>query len=308
MSLRIGIDVGGTNIKGVLLDGRQKTAELSLPTNVNFIDGDIAAMCAELLAQAGADKSSVSGVGIAFPGTIDSARGRVVFAGNLKLRDYPIAEKVRALLNLPVKVVNDANAAALGEAKCGAGKKYSDSVFVTIGTGVGGGVIIGGKLFEGFGSAGTEIGHMTIVCGGDKCTCGRRGCFEAYASASALEKRVRWAMEEDAGSAMWQSASHLTATCKTAFDYADCDQTAKEVLDWYIKRLGCGLVSLANIFRPQAIIIGGGISAQGEKLIQPLRKLLDKEIFGGQSYAPVEIVAATLGNEAGAYGAANLFE
>ena len=308
MAYRAGIDIGGTNIKGAILGADGEVFEESIPTgNFNKLAETVCTLITKLCKLAHIKAGELSGVGIGCPGMIDGAAGTVVFAGNLNLKNYPLAKRVADILKIPVKITNDANAAALGEAKFGAGKNYDDSIFLTLGTGVGGGIIIGGKLFEGNMSAGAEIGHMVIERGGERCTCGRRGCFEAYASATALIRRTKWAMEENPGSEMWQGYTSQTATGKTAFDYPE-DIAAREVLDWYIKYLGCGIVNLANIFRPQAIILGGGVSAQGERLITPLQHLLDGEIFGGAKHARVEIVQATLGNSAGAYGAAALID
>lgn len=305
MSLYIGIDVGGTSIKGALIDGEGKLyGEDCVRTGngVEIVDG-IVAICNRFTCKSGGEK--INGVGIGCAGVIDSENGTVVFSGNLRIKDFPLVKLVEEKVKLPVKITNDANAAALGEAKFGAGKNYSDSVLVTLGTGVGGGIVIGGKLFEGNKSAGAEIGHMVIESGGNRCSCGRRGCFEAYSSATALIKRTRWAMEEDAGSAMWQTFTSDTATGKTAFDYMDTDISAHEVVEWYVKYLACGLINLANIFRPQVIMLGGGVAAQGERLTSPLQAILDRELYAG-SYAPVKITCATLGNVAGAYGAAAL--
>ncbi len=307
MAYFLGLDIGGTFVKGVLCDGQGKVIkDGSVPTGCDE-GGDkmcenIAALCDRLQTQAGV-KAEAVGVGCA--GMI-AQDGTVVFAGNLGLKNYPLAQKLASLTGLKVKVTNDANAAALGEAAFGAGKSYSDSIFVTLGTGVGGGIIVGGKLFEGGMGAGAEIGHMTIVYNGDFCTCGRRGCFEAYASATALIKATKAAMEEDAGSAMWQKYDLTTVDGRTAFEFAETDYSARKVVERYISYLACGLVNLSNIFRPQAIILGGGVAGQGEKLIKPLQKKLDESIFGGQGYAPVKIVQATLGNLAGALGAAKL--
>ena len=207
---------------------------------------------------------------------------------------------------MPVTVTNDANAAALGEAAFGAGKEYSDSVFITLGTGVGGGIIMGGKLFAGGKNVGAEIGHMVIKHGGEKCTCGRKGCFEAYSSATALIRDTRRAMEEDKTSALWKCGGLDKVTGRTAFDFCESDETAKKVVDGYIYDLACGIINLANIFRPQAVILGGGIAEQGERLIVPLQERLDAKVFGGQGYAPVKIVKASLGNLAGALGSAKL--
>ena len=304
MSLYIGIDVGGTSIKGILIDENGKLyGEDSVPTlGVDVADG-VVAICNRFISKAGENK--VKGVGIGCPGVIDAENGVVVLAGNLRLKNYPLVKKVHEKLNLPVKVTNDANAAALGEAKYGAGKNYKNSILITLGTGVGSGIVIDGKLFEGNKSAGAEIGHMVIEHGGNRCTCGRRGCFEAYSSATALIKRTKWAMEENPGSKMWQSCTSEKASGETAFLYADSDIAASEVVEWYIKYLACGLINIANIFRPQVIMLGGGVSGQRERLTAPLQNILDRELFASD-YAPVKITTATLGSAAGAYGAAAL--
>lgn len=307
MSFFVGIDVGGTSVKGIVTDASGKAyAEASTPFKTQTLAEDTAALCKRLISKSGCPAGEVKGIGIGCAGMIDSENGAVVFAGNLGLKNYPLAKLVREATGFPVKITNDANAAALGEATFGAGKDYADSILVTLGTGVGGGIIIGGKLFEGYKSVGAEIGHTVIEYGGEKCTCGRRGCFEAYASATALTKQTKRAMEEDTGSAMWKLCTSETATAKTAFDCMDSDVTARRVVERYINYLACGLVNLANTFRPQVIMLGGGISNQGENLIAPLRKKFDKELFGGVHYAPVKIVRASLGAAAGVYGAAAL--
>ncbi len=308
MSYYIGIDIGGTFIKGVAMTAEGTIlSENKCPTGCE--DG-AAAMLKNIIALVNALKSGScgepAGVGVGCPGLVESASGTIKFAGNLNLKDYPLGEELSRALSLPVKVTNDANAAALGEAKYGAGKNYKNSILVTLGTGVGGGIIIDGKLFEGGSSAGTEIGHMVIERHGERCTCGRRGCFERYASASALVRRTKYAMEENAGSAMWSKYTSLNCTGKTPFEFMDGDVAAKEVVDWYIKYLACGLVNLANIFRPEVIMLGGGVAAQGERLTKPLQDIMDGEVFAGNDYARVNIVAASLGNSAGAMGAAAL--
>ncbi len=286
MSFFVGIDVGGTSVKGIVTDASGKAyAEGSTPFKTQTLAEDTAALCKQLISKSGCPTGEVNGIGIGCAGMIDSGNGAVVFAGNLGLKNYPLAKLVREATGFPVKITNDANAAALG---------------------VGGGIIIGGKLFEGYKSVGAEIGHTVIEYGGEKCTCGRRGCFEAYASATALTKQTKRAMEEDTGSAMWKLCTSETATAKTAFDCMDSDVTARRVVERYINYLACGLVNLANTFRPQVIMLGGGISNQGENLIAPLRKKFDKELFGGVHYAPVKIVRASLGAAAGVYGAAAL--
>ncbi len=304
----MGLDVGGTFVKGIIIDEKGKiVCEDSVPT----VTGEGLADCIETLAEtlvrnAGVVFSAIKGAGVGCPGLIDSTRGEVVFAGNMNLKNYPLQKLLQEKLSIPVKICNDANAAALGEARFGAGKGYKDSVLITLGTGVGGGIVIGGKLFEGYKSAGAEIGHMVIEHGGAKCTCGRRGCFEAYCSARALTARTKWAMEEDTSSAMWNTYTHDSADGRTAFEYMDTDRTAKQVVGWYLKYLNCGIANIANIFRPQVIMIGGGVAAQGSRLSVPLQEMLNKEIFAGTDYAPVKVECATLGNKAGAFGAAAL--
>lgn len=303
--LYMGIDVGGTTVKGLIIDENGKlVCEDNVPTRAgDALCGCIEALAAILVEKAGKTYSQISGIGVCCPGIVDG-NGAIVFAGNLRLKNYPLKELLTKSLNVPVKVLNDANAAALGEAKFGAGKGYKDSVLITLGTGVGGGVVIGGKLFEGNKGAGAELGHMVIERGGNSCTCGRRGCFEVYCSARALTARTKWAMEEDTSSEMWKTYSLSTADGRTAFEYMDCDRTARLVVDWYLKYLACGLANVANVFRPEVILIGGGVAAQGLRLTIPLQKLLDEEIFGGTEYAPVKVECASLGNRAGGYGAA----
>lgn len=308
MKYYMGIDVGGTFVKGVIINERGETV---IDGDIPTVGGEKLADCIEVLADRlvlGANKvfSSLSGVGVCCPGLVDAQSGTVIFAGNLNLNNYPLGELLNKKFGVPVKVCNDANAAALGEAKFGAGKNYSDSVLITLGTGVGGGIVIGGKLFEGNKSAGVEIGHMVIERGGHKCTCGRRGCFEVYCSARALTEKTREKMEEDTSSQMWKTYTYDSADARTAFEYMDTDATAKKVVNWYLERLACGIINLANIFRPQVIMLGGGVSAQGSRLTVPLQKIVNGELFGGTHYAPVEIKCASLGNRAGAIGAAAL--
>lgn len=307
MPLYIGIDVGGTTIKGAIIDKDGKIfGEDSVVTGKGkeIADG-IEVLCNRLIVNSGIAIEQVKGIGIGCAGVIDAEHGVVVLANNLMLKEFPLAKLVEEKMHLPVKMTNDANAAALGEAKFGAGKNYKDSVLVTLGTGVGGGIVIDGKLFEGYKSAGAELGHMVIEHGGNKCTCGRRGCFEAYSSATALIKRTRWAMEEDTSSVMWQHTTLDTVSGKTAFDHEKNDIAAHEVVDWYIKYLACGLVNIANIFRPQIIMLGGGVSKQGKNLTEPLQSIMDRELFASH-YAPVKVACATLGSSAGALGAAAL--
>ncbi len=310
MKKYIGIDIGGMTIKGIIID---KKGEVYCQGNIvtGWQDGgegmcrNIRELTEDMLKRGNIAREDVSGVGVGCPGMIDSKNGVVVFAGNLNLRNFPLADTLEEYLGFKVKVTNDANAAALGEAKFGAGKDYRDSILITLGTGVGGGIIIDDKLFEGYKSAGAEMGHMVIVEGGESCTCGRKGCFEAYSSATALMKKTREVMEANPDSAMWRSYNLETVSGKTPFDYPE-DKAANEIIDWYVKYLACGICNLANIFRPQVVMLGGGVSEQGERLTKPLQARVDAQIFGGTKFAPVKVVKATLGSRAGAFGAATL--
>ena len=308
----IGIDLGGTFIKGGIVN---ENGEILLcdktPTEVEKGDHgvaeNIARLALDLLSRLGLTTSDVEGLGIGSPGMIDSARGNVIYANNLGWENFMIGEELSSMLGgIPVKIGNDANVAALGEVKFGAARNYNSAIMITLGTGVGGGIVIDGKLVEGNLGAGAELGHTVIVHGGEQCSCGRRGCFEAYSSATALIRDTRRAMEAHPDSKMWEIGTLDAVNGKTVFDYAPVDAYAKEVLDSYIEHLACGLINYANIFRPEVILLGGGVCAQGDNLIKPLQAIMDKEIYAGDKGPRVPILIAELENSAGLLGAAAL--
>ena len=307
----VGIDLGGTFIKGGIVDDLgQIIIEDKTPTEsekgAGRVATNIATLAKNLLAKAGLNTDDVEGLGMGVPGMIDSKNGNVIYSNNLKWKDFPIGEEVSAQTGLKVKIANDANVAALGEVKFGAAKEYNDAVMLTLGTGVGGGIVVDGKLVEGNKSAGAELGHAVIEANGELCTCGRKGCLEAYASATALIRDTKRAMEAHKDSKMWELGSLDKVTGKTAFDYKDSDPYAKAVVDRYIKILGFGLTNLANIFRPEVILLGGGVCAQGDELVKPLQKIVDTDIFAGELGPRVPIAVAKLENSAGLLGAAAL--
>ena len=307
----LGIDLGGTFIKGGIVDDAGNIIlQDSTPTEREkggaAVAQNIASLCKKLLKQANMTESDVVGIGMGSPGMIDSKTGEVVYSNNLAWEHFFLADEVQKHISLPVKVANDANVAALGETKFGCGRNYNNTVMFTLGTGVGGGIIIDGKLFEGNRSAGAEIGHSVIVAGGEQCSCGRRGCLEAYASATALIRDTKRAMLAHKDSKMWEIGDIDSVTGKTAFDYKDSDIYAKEVVDNYIQKIGVGLTNAANVFRPEAIILGGGVCAQGDNLVKPLQEYLNKELYAGEKGPQVKILIATLGNSAGLLGAAAL--
>ena len=312
MKYYIGIDLGGTFIKGGI-DNENGEILVSdkVPTEVEKGDigvaSNIVRLASMLLERQGIEIKDVEGLGIGSPGMIDSAEGNVVYANNLGWENFKICDEIsRQLGGLKVKIGNDANVAALGEVKFGAARNYSSAIMITLGTGVGGGIVIDGKLVEGNLGAGAELGHIVIEVGGEQCSCGRKGCFEAYSSATALIRDTRRAMEAHSDSKMWECGSLEAVTGKTVFDYAPVDVYAKEVVDSYIEHLACGLINYANIFRPEVILLGGGVCAQGDNLIKPLQAIMDRDIYAGDKGPRVPILIAELENSAGLLGAAAL--
>lgn len=307
----VGIDLGGTFIKGGIVDDLGHIiVEGKTPTEsekgAGRVATNIANLAKSLMAQVGLNANDVEGLGMGVPGMIDSKKGNVIYSNNLKWKDFAIGEEVSKQTGLKVKIANDANVAALGEVKFGAAKEYNDAIMLTLGTGVGGGIVVDGKLVEGNKSAGAELGHAAIEVNGEECTCGRKGCLEAYASATAIIRDTKRAMEAHKDSKMWEIGSPDKVTGKTAFDYKDSDPYAKAVVDKYIQMLACGITNFANIFRPEVVILGGGVCAQGDALVKPLQKIVGAEIFAGELGPQVPIVIAELENSAGLLGAAAL--
>lgn len=306
--LYLGVDLGGTNIKAALVDAEGNILnESSVPTNLprqaEAVCDDIAALCTAL-----ADGVRVHGIGVGCPGTVDG--GVVRYSNNLNWHDFAMADYLQGKTGLPVRLANDANAAALGEALAGCAKGAESAVIVTLGTGVGGGVVLNGKLLTGYTGAASEPGH-TVICdtpNAPLCTCGRRGCFEAYASATALIRMTRQAMDAHPESALHTVAANGTVNGRTAFDAAELgDATAKQVVDDYIHYLAVGIANLINMFFPQVIGLSGGVANQGENLLRPLRAAVQPMIFGDE-YAKkhTTLTTCTLGYRAGVIGAALL--
>jgi glucokinase len=308
-----GVDIGGTTIKaGIVDESGNVSIKSSISPHKSFdpyvITDDIAAQIKSLCASAGINPQDIAGIGVGVPGVVNSTDGVVEYNNNLNWKRFPLAAELSLRTGVKVKISNDANVAALGEARFGAGKNYRDSVLLTLGTGVGGGVVIDGKLFEGFGGFGAELGHMVIRAGGRRCTCGRRGCLEAYASATALISDTKRAMEKNKDSAMWDYSPALeNVSGLTAFECAKKgDKTAQIVVDDYIEALGEGIVNIINVFRPQVIMLGGGVSGQGEYIVKPLKKIAKENSYGGELIPISDITIATRGGDAGIIGAASL--
>ena len=303
----VGIDLGGTYVKGGVVNENGIIEKFGrIPTRrsegAECVLKDIERLISDIISDGGYE---ISGIGMGIPGLVDAKRENIVKAANLGWENVKVADRLKRKFGCPVILSNDANAAGLGEARFGSGAKYSSSVFLTLGTGIGGAVIIDNKLYEGNKSAGAEIGHMVIRAGGNRCACGNEGCFETYASASALVRETRAAMMEHKDSKMWEKGSIDNVSGRTAFEYYFTDETAKKVVDEYIDNLSIGVINVANIFRPEAIILGGGIAKQGKFLTDRVKLKLDAGIFAGKLGPEVEILTASL-DEAGVVGAASL--
>jgi len=312
----IGIDLGGTNIAiGIVDQDKNIVAKGSVPTGASrdseAIVADMASLCLSLIAEANLTVAQIAYAGIAAPGTIDPVTRTIVYANNLPFRSFAIGKRLSELTGIArIYIENDANAAALGEALAGAAKGSRYSVMITLGTGVGGGIILENKIYSGFNYAGAELGHMVIKHGGVPCSCGRRGCFEAYCSATALVRMTKEKMEQRPDSLMWKLANGGKVSGKTAFAaMRQGDEAATQVVEEYLDYLACGLANVINIFQPNVLCIGGGVCGEGDNLLRPLLPRIFKETYGGETKDPAgctRVVIATLGNDAGIIGAASL--
>lgn len=306
----VAIDLGGMSAKGALFstddkiicEDRVKTCSKDgFECTVN----SLAELAKTLADKAGVSFDDVLAIGAGAPGVVDSRTGVILRWSNFNWNNVPFADRLSALTGKPVFVANDANVAALGEAKFGATAKYQSSILLTIGTGVGGGIVFDGKLIEGYKSAGAELGHITIREGGLPCACGRLGCYEKYASATALILQTRRAMVEDLSSEMWSLVDGKIENVdgRTAFEGARRgDATAKKVVEQFVGYLSEGIADFVNILRPEAIVLGGGVANEGEDLFGPLRSAVDKRTYIAMDIVPLKIVGAKLGNRAGVYG------
>ena len=316
MKYYIGIDLGGTFVKaGVVDENCQIVAKASVPTadvagNPEVVADRMTQCANEALEKAGLTMADVENIGVGTPGSVEPETGTIVYANNLDFHNTPIRKYMEERTGKKIYVENDANVAAYGEVIAGAAKGYKDVVVVTLGTGVGGGIIIDGKIYAGFNHFGGELGHEVIVFNGRPCTCGRKGCLEAYASATGLIKMTKEAMEANKDSKLWEVAPTLDeVNGKTAFDAMRLgDPAGKAVVDEYIGYLGCGLSNFVNIFQPQVLLIGGGICKEGETLLAPLREIIQRESYGISGYASAELRTCALGNDAGTIGAAFLWK
>jgi len=311
----LGVDLGGTNIAVGVVDTENRIIlKGSVPTNAErapeAIIADMGALCDRLLADAKLDVSQIEYVGIASPGIANRDRGVIEYANNLPFSDFPIAAELKKHISVPkVLIENDANAAAKGEAVAGAARGCNYAVMITLGTGVGGGIIIDKKVYSGFNFAGAELGHIVIQHDGRQCSCGRKGCWEAYSSATGLIAMTKEEMARSKDSVMHEMCGNdmERVSGRTAFNAAKAgDAAGQRVVDMYIDYLACGIGNIINIFQPEVLCIGGGVANEGDYLLRPLIAKTDREQYSRDSMAKTQIKIAALGNDAGIIGAAVL--
>lgn len=313
---RLGIDLGGTNIvAGVVDEEYNIVAKASCKTDVPRPEKEIcdsmAEVALEAIKNANISIDDVESIGIGVPGAVNPETGVIEYSANLFFHNWSIVEMMEERLNTKVKIENDANAAALGEYLAGSAKGAKNAIAITLGTGVGGGIIIDGKIYSGSNFAGAELGHMVIVKGGKECACGRQGCWEAYASATGLINLTKEKILTEK-----PEFSYMLKLCdddisnvsgKTAFDaMAAGDPIAKQVVEEYISYLATGVVNIINIFQPDVLCVGGGVSNQGENLLAPLRAIVERERYTKHNDKQTVICRCSLGNDAGIIGAAYL--
>ncbi len=311
---RLGIDLGGTNIVAGVVDenfnivatAKRKT---NCPRPAEEIVNDMAEISLEAISKAGIKVEDIESAGVGSPGSINPTDGVVVYSNNLGFYGLELSKLLKEKTGIDFYLDNDANAAAYGELIAGAGKGVNNFVMITLGTGVGGGAIIDGKMLTGSNYAGGELGHTVIDINGQMCSCGRQGCFEAYASATALIRQTKQAMVKYPNSIMWEIVKGNIDAVNglTAFDaMRKGDEAGKAVVDKYIYYLSVGIANMINIFQPEILCIGGGVSKEGDNIIVPLQKIVDGENYARLMEKKAVIKAAELGNDAGIIGAAYL--
>ena len=306
MKYYVGIDLGGTNIVAGVVDEKyniiaKASTKTNCPRSDKEIADDMAKMALKAVDNAGLAIDQIEWIGIGTPGIIE-------FAGNLGFSNTPMVKYIRENIDKPVFIENDANAAAYGEYVAGSAKGAKNAVCITLGTGVGAGIVIDGKIYAGSNFAGAEVGHTVIEVDGAQCSCGRKGCFEAYSSATGLIRMTKEAIAENPDCIMAKMAEERgKVTARTSFDsMREGDSVAKAVVDKYIKYLAAGITNTINIFQPDVLCIGGGVCNEGDPLLLPMKAIVEKENFARNSEKKTDIVIAKLGNDAGIIGAAFL--
>lgn len=318
-SFIVGVDLGGTNIVvgSMSVDGSEQYAMQSTPTHseggssgvVDRMVEMVEKTIAQTLAETGAKRSDIAGVGIGAPGPLDREKGLVIFTPNLGWRDFPLRQKISDAVGLPCSLDNDANCATLGEWWIGAARGAKNVVGITIGTGIGGGLIVDGKLYHGSSDVAGEIGHMTIDQAGRRCNCGNYGCLEAYASGPNIAERAREALRAGDKSSLPDlvGGDLENITAATVYEAAkQGDLVAREVVRDTARFLGTGLANLLNVFNPDVVVVAGGVTQAGEALFEPLRNEVRRRAFK-PAVAACRIVPGELPGTAGVVGAVATF-
>lgn len=314
---RIGVDLGGTNIAVGIIDENNKivakaSRKTKAPRAAELIFDDMAEAIKEAMDQIYITNADVISIGVGTPGSVNKSEELIEFANNLGFNNVPAYKLLRERTGFDkVYFDNDANCAALGEAIAGCGQGVKNFVMVTLGTGVGSGIIVNGKLVTGMNYAAGEMGHMVIQFGGLQCNCGRRGCWEKYSSATALIAQTKDAMRANYNSLMWELVDNdiNRVSGRTAFDaMRKGDATAQAIVNQYVAYLACGVGNIINTFQPDMVCVGGGIGNEKENLLGPTRKLIVSERYTVHAKKQTQLVAAVLGNDAGIIGAALLDE
>ena len=311
--VNIGVDIGGMSLKAGLVNKEGKILYKDIiKTDVNkgdkFFLECLHTLITNLIKYAKNNSLEVNGIGLGVPGIVNNDLKTMEYAPNLKIENLSLKDALKDF-DLPFSLSNDANCAALAEQKFGIAKGYKNVILLTLGTGVGGGIVIDNNLFEGTSGQGAELGHMVIRLNGRKCGCGRKGCFEAYASASALLRLTKEEMKKNPHSLMWEYADFNLNNVNglTSFECAKKgDLSANNVVNKYVYYLGEGILNFCNIFRPEVVVLGGGVSNQKEFLISKVKKYLEENHYGFKKTRIVDVLIASLGNDAGIIGAASL--
>ena len=311
--VNIGVDIGGMSLKAGLVNKEGKILYKEvIKTDVNkgdkFFLECLHTLITNLIKYAKNNSLEVNGIGLGVPGIVNNDLKTMEYAPNLKIENLSLKDALKDF-DLPFSLSNDANCAALAEQKFGIAKGYKNVILLTLGTGVGGGIVIDNNLFEGTSGQGAELGHMVIRLNGRKCGCGRKGCFEAYASASALLRLTKEEMKKNPHSLMWEYTDFNLNNVNglTSFECAKKgDLSANNVVNKYVYYLGEGILNFCNIFRPEVVVLGGGVSNQKEFLISKVKKYLEENHYGFKKTRSVDVLIASLGNDAGIIGAASL--
>lgn len=310
----LGLDVGGTNMVAGVIDRNYRIiARESIPTRagrtIDEITADMAEVSKNAVHKAGLQMEDFSSWGIGMPSYVNPKTNLLVHANCFGWKNVPIYEYLKKHISLPIHIANDANCATYGEVLAGAARQYTDAIMLTLGTGVGGGIIMGKKIYSGYDNMGAELGHTKLVYDGERCTCGQKGCLEAYCSSTALIRIMKEALKEHTDSLIWElcGKEEEKVNGESLFEAArQGDELAIKIVGDYIGRLAAGISTFITIFRPEVIILGGGIAHAGELLLRPLNEQLASCTFAAAEIGVPEVICAGLGNDAGMIGAAFL--